>query len=334
MKIYTIKDIAQKAGVSVTTVSRVLNHRPDVNPVTREKVESVMRACNFVGNANARGLKMPDENVVAVILRGHGSPFLTQVAESMLQEAEGRKIPFVLEFIDERADEFDTAVRMMNEKRATAFIFVGSRIDARAKALAGQDVPMVFTTVDSTGTLLDNAGSVHIDDHAMGRLAMKTLLERGHRKVAIFGGARDGHDSLSRRYQGALEAFHDFGLTFDESRFEVTRFSRKGGYDSTRAHFAVKGDTTAIFAMSDTIAIGAIRALYDLGKRVPEDVSVFGFDGIESGKYCYPRLTTIEQPVKELAGNSVQLLLDMIEKKQPPQHITVEASMIMRESVK
>ncbi len=334
MKIYTIKDIAQKAGVSVTTVSRVLNHRPDVNPVTREKVESVMRACNFVGNANARGLKMPDENVVSVILRGHGSPFLTQVAESMLQVAEGRKIPFMLEFIDERADEFDTAMRLMNEKRATAFIFVGSRIDGRAKILAGQDVPMVFTTVDPTGTLLENAGSVQIDDRAMGRLAMKTLLERGHRKVAIFGGARDGNDSLSQRYQGALEAFHDFGLTFDESRFELTRFSLKGGYDSTRAHFAVKGDTTAIFAMSDTIAIGAIRALHDIGKRVPEDVSVFGFDGIESGKYCYPRLSTIEQPVQELAQNSVQLLLDMLEKKLPAQHITVEAKLQMRESVK
>lgn len=82
MKIYTIKDIAQLAGVSVTTVSRVLNHRPDVNRQTREKVEAVMRDCNFVGNANARGLKMPDGDVVAVILRGHANPFLTQVAES------------------------------------------------------------------------------------------------------------------------------------------------------------------------------------------------------------------------------------------------------------
>ena len=334
MKIYTIKDIAQKAGVSVTTVSRVLNHRPDVNPQTREKVEQVMRACNFVGNANARGLKMPDEDVVAVILRGHGNSFLTQVAESMLQMAAGRKIPFILEFIDERADEFDAAMRLMHEKRATAFIFVGSRIDGRAKVLAGQDVPMVFTTVDPTGTLLESAGSVQIDEHAMGYLAMKTLLERGHRKVAIFGGAHDGGDSLAQRYDGALEAFHDFGLTFDESRFELTRFSFKGGYDAARAHFAVKGDTTAVFAMSDMIAIGAIRALQDMGKRVPEDVSVFGFDGIENGKYCYPRLTTIEQPVKELAENSVQLLLDMIEKKLPAQHITVEARLQMRESVK
>ena len=333
MKIYTIQEIAQQAGVSVTTVSRVLNHRPDVNKQTREKVEKVMRACNFVGNANARGLKMPDGDVVYVILRGHASPFLTQVAETMLQYAENSKVPFLLEFIDEKADEFKTALRLMQEKRATAFIFVGSRIDARAKALAGHDIPMVFTTVNADGTMLDNAGSVQIDDHAMGYLAIRTLLEHNHRKIAIFGGAKDGADSLARRYAGAQAAFHDYGLKFDESRYIETRFSLKDAYDATRALFAVKGDTTAIFAMSDTTAIGVIRALNDMGKRVPEDVSVFGFDGIELGKYSIPRLTTIEQPVDELARASVELLLDLLNHNAPTRHITVDATLRMRDSV-
>lgn len=335
MKIYTIKDIAQMAGVSVTTVSRVLNHRPDVNRQTREKVEAVMRECNFVGNANARGLKMPDGDVVAVILRGHANPFLTQVAESMLHYAQDAKVPFMLEFIDEKADEFQTAMRLRHEKRATAFIFVGSRIDSRARILAEQqDLSMVFTTVDTTGTILAHAGSVQIDDRAMGRLVMRTLLERGHRRIAIFGGARDGIDSLSQRYAGALEAFHEFGMIFDESRYVETRFSLKNGYDAARAFFAVKSDTTAVFCMSDTMAVGAMRALHDIGKRIPEDVSVFGFDGVELGKYCYPRLTTIEQPVHELARASIELLLDMLLRNQPARHINVEATLRMRESVK
>lgn len=335
MKIYTIKDIAQKAGVSVTTVSRVLNHRPDVNSLTRENVESVMRECNFVGNANARGLKMPDGDVVAVILRGHGNPFLTQVAESMLHYAQDAKVPFILEFIDEKADEFQAAMRLRHEKRATAFLFVGSRIDDRARIFAGQeDIPMVFTTVDTTGTLLSHAGSVQIDDYAMGRLAMHTLLERGHRRIAIFGGARDGFDGLSQRSAGAIEAFRDFGLAFDESRYVETRFSLKDGYDSTRAFFAVKGDTTAMFCLSDTVAVGAIRALNDIGKRVPDDVSVFGFDGVELGKYCLPSVTTIEQPVHELARASVELLLDMLLHDAPARHINVEAKLRMRESVR
>ena len=104
MKIYTIKDIAQKAGVSVTTVSRVLNHRPDVNRETREKVERVMAACHFVGNANARGLKQTEGDLVAIIIRGHQNPFLNALAESILQQTKDCKATFLTEFIDEKAD--------------------------------------------------------------------------------------------------------------------------------------------------------------------------------------------------------------------------------------
>lgn len=334
MKIYTIKDIAQKAGVSVTTVSRVLNHRPDVNKATREKVEQVMAACHFVGNANARGLKQTDGDLVAIILRGHQNPFLNALAEAMLQCSRDSKAAFLTEFIDEKADEFQTALRLFHEKRATGFIFVGSRIDGRAHVLSGMDLPMVFTTVSAREAPLPRAASVAIDDQTMAQLAVETLLNRGHRKIAIFGGSRHGSDSLSLRYAGAVNAFHEAGLTFDESRFVETRFSLKGAYDCTRAFFAVKQDTTAVFAMSDMVAMGVIRALEDIGKRVPDDVSVFGFDGVEMGKYFTPRLSTIEQPVEELARQSVEVLTDMLEHGRPPRHVVVEASLRLRESVR
>ena len=172
-----------------------------------------------------------------------------------------------------------------------------------------------------------------VDDRALGYLAVKTLLDQGHRNIAIFGAARSEGDNLSMRYLGALDAFHDAGLVFDESRYMESRFSLKGGYDSARAFFPVKGDTTAVFAMSDVMAMGVIRALKDMGKRVPEDVSVFGFDGIEMGKYFAPRLTTIEQPVESLARESVAVLLDMLENGSQPRHVTVDAVLRMRESV-
>lgn len=333
MKIYTIKDIAQKAGVSVTTVSRVLNHRPDVNIATRERVERVMAECRFVGNTNARSLKQADREMAAIILRGHQNPFLNDLAEAMLQAASTSKTAFMLEFIDEKADEFQTALRLSHEKRAQGFIFVGSRIDDRCRVLAGMDMPMVFATVAAADSRLENASSVAIDDRAMGYLAAKTLLDRGHRRIAIFGASRSRGDSLSLRYAGALDAFHDRGLAFDESRYVETRFSVKGAYDCARAFFAVKGDTTAVFAMSDTVAMGIIRALRDMGRRVPEDVSVFGFDGIEMGKYFIPRLTTIEQPVEEIARASVEVLLDMLFHGGAPRHVTVDAALRLRESV-
>ncbi len=334
MKIYTIKDIAQKAGVSVTTVSRVLNHRPDVNQATREKVEQVMAACHFVGNANARGLKQTDGDLVAIIIRGHQNPFLNALAETILQYTKDCKAAFLTEYIDEKADEFQTALRLLHEKRVNGFIFVGSRIDERAKAIASLDLPMVFTTVNAEQARLSHAASVSIDDRAMAREVTKALLDRGHTKIAVFGASRADGDNLAQRYQGAKDAFRNAGLTFDESRYVETRFSLKGAYDCAKTFFADKADTTAVFAMSDTVAMGVIRALQDMGKRVPEDVSVFGFDGVEMGKYFIPRLSTVEQPVDELAQQSVLVLTDMLEHGVAPRHVVVEATLRLRESVK
>ena len=334
MKVYTIRDIASAAGVSVTTVSRVLNHRPDVNAATRAKVERVLEEYHFVGNANARGLKQADGDVVAIILRGHQNPFLNALAEAMLLYTQDTKYSFVLEFIDEKADEFQTALRLSQEKRAKGFVFAGSRIDDRSRVLSRLDTPIVVATANAEDSELLTASTVTVDERAMGHLAVKTLLDHGHRKIAIFGGSRSIGDNLALRYEGAAEAFLERGMKFDEDRYVETRFSLKGGYDSARALFANKRDTTAVFAMSDTVAMGVIRALEDMGLRVPEDVSVMGFDGIEMGKYFRPRLTTIEQPVQEIARASVEVLLDMLDHGAPPRHVLVDAILHLRDSVR
>lgn len=333
MKIYTIKDIAQKAGVSVTTVSRVLNKRPDVNQATREKVERVMEECHFVGNANARGLKQTDSENVAIILRGRENPFLNSLAEAVLLYTHDHEASFLVEYVDETADEFQTAVRLHHEKRVTGCIFLGGRIDERARVLEGIDMPMVFATISAEKANLPRAGSVFIDNRMMGRLAMQTLIDAGHTKIAIFGGARQSDDGFGQRYQGAMEALEKAGIPFDGERYVDTRFSLRGAYDTARGFFAMKPDTTAVFAMSDTVAMGVIRALADIGRRVPQDVSVVGYDGIEMGKYFLPRLTTVEQPINDIARESVAMLMGMLEKGEEPRHVVVPASLIERESV-
>ncbi len=333
MKIYTIKDIARKAGVSVTTVSRVLNKRPDVNPATREKVERVMAECHFVGNANARGLKQTEGETVAIILRGRDNPFLNAAAETMLLNTHGLDAAFILEYVDEADDEFQTAMRLFHEKRVKGFIFLGGNIDERADVMKNVDVPMVFATISAADAGFLRAGSVCIDDRTMGRKAMETLLAAGHERIAIFGGEKDAADGFALRYRGAMDALQAAGLPFDESRYLTIRFTLGEAYDMAAAFFRDHPDTTAVFAMSDTVAIGTIRALQDQGRRVPEDVSVIGWDGIEMGKYFIPRITTVVQPVADIARESVSMLIGMLERREEPRHIMVESSLVCRESV-
>ena len=332
MKVYTIKDIAAMAGVSVTTVSRVLNQRPDVNSATREKVEAIIRECHFVGNTNARGLKQGNE-VIGMVVRGRSNPFLNALSEAILERAGTVPDPFVTEYIDEKADEFRTALRMTRQNHVKGLIFVGSLIDYRVEAIRGLDVPMVFTTVNAEAASLPRASSVAVDDRQMGRLIAEELIALGHRQIAVFGSNPVAGDSLAMRFQGFCDAFAERGLSYDRTLYRESRFSFEAGYETARTFFEVRPDATALFAMSDTVAVGAIRALKDLGKSVPKDVSVVGFDGVDISRFTVPRLTTVEQPVDEIARRSVNLLLDMMEKGTAPRHILVDAAFRKRESV-
>ncbi|MCR4876396.1 MAG: LacI family transcriptional regulator [Clostridiales bacterium] len=332
MNVYTIKDIARLAGVSVTTVSRVMNHRPDVNRETRQKVEKVIEECHFVGNTKARGLKQGND-VIGIIVRGRSNPFLNALAESILEQARQASESFVTEYIDEMDDEFLTALHLTQQCRVIGLIFVGSKIDGRVQVIQDMDLPIVFTTVNAANAALPSASSVAVDDRAMGHLVAQELLNAGHRKVAVFGANPVAGDSLAMRFQGFCDAFAERGFSFDPEYYRETRFSLQAGYDVAMTFLKQHPETTAIFAMSDTVAVGAIRAIRDLGKSVPEDISVFGFDGIDMGRFTVPRLTTVEQPVDEIARLSVQTLLEMIGAGAAPRHLLVDAVLHRRESV-
>ena len=222
---------------------------------------------------------------------------------------------------------------MTRQNHVKGLIFVGSLIDERVEAIRSLDVPMVFTTVNAETAALPRASSVAVDDRAMGRLVGEELLSLGHTRIAVFGSNPVAGDSLAMRFAGFCDAYAERGLTYDKSIFRETRFSYDAGYEIARAFFTERPDATALFAMSDTVAVGAIRALKDLGRTVPGDVSIVGFDGIDISRFMVPRLTTVEQPVGEIARRSVNLLLDMMEKGAAPRHILVEALFRKRESI-
>lgn len=333
MEIYTIRDIARKAGVGVSTVSRVLNGRPDVSEETRRRVMDVVNSCGFVQNDNARFLKRSRTGFSAIIVRGRRNMFLSSIAEQMLDFAQRSKTPYLIEYIDEEADEFDALRKLYAERAARGFIILGSRLDERTETIRKLGVPCVFATVDASATGLEIASSVSIDDRAATRAMTEELIALGHRRIAVFGGNPDGNDPFSLRYQGVLDSLTAHCIPFDPAqRYVQTRFTLDGAYDSARRYFIRPRDITAVMCMSDTIATGVIRALADIGLRVPQDISVTGFDGTQMARFYIPSIATVRQPIEHIARESVELLHNMLEGEQA-QCIKVGFELIMGESL-
>ena len=333
MSIQTIRDIAEIAGVSVATVSRVMNNKPDVNPETRKKVESVILQHRFVGNRNARELKQNDRSAIAILIHGRSNPFLYALSERILSMTDALPCGTVTEYVDEKDNELDIALDLLHRKDLKGIIFVGSHIDSFSEPYHGFDLPIVFATVSARDAGLPYASSVCIDDRKMARDAVRVLLENGHRDIAVFGASPVGSGLFSSRFRGVTDAFAEYGLQFSMDCFRECRFSVHDGYETALAYFRENPDTTALFAMSDSIAIGAMRALHDLGLSVPEDVSVFGFDGVEMCNYTVPRLSTVIQPVGRIAEETVAMMASMINDNSAPRHIVTEAQLSVNESV-
>ncbi len=306
MRVVTIRDVAKRAGVSISTVSRVLNNRPDVDAGTRERVMEVVQKYNYTQNTNARNLKQRSVDFVAVIVRGRFNFFLTHIAEQILEYGKGGAVQFLLEFIDEKADEFETARRLYAERRLCGVIFLGSNTIDHEKDIRALTLPCVFATIE--GAALPGVSSVSVDNRGSARRAADMLFDLGHRHIAYVGYRGDVMDSIGRRYAGVMDAYAARSLTFDEALFAHSDFSLESAYAAATSLLSRTGRFTAVFAISDTVALGVIKALGNAGLRVPDDVSVVGFDGIDIAQYCLPPLTTVHQPADLIAKKSVELM--------------------------
>ena len=181
----------------------------------------------------------------------------------------------------------------------------------------------------------ENLSSVTSDDRLAASLAIHSLVAQGHRRIVVIGGVRDTSDTTRARYQGCLDAFDAHGISFDSALdYEDVRYSYQDGYHAACNLLDRKKPFTALFAMSDVMAIGAIRALNDRGIRVPEDVSVMGFDGLQIGDFTTPRLSTVRQNASQLARRSIDILLDHINSPQLPRYETIDVTVELRESIR
>lgn len=331
----TIKDIARESGYSISTVSRVLNHRNDVSPDAKQKIEEVVARFNFVPNNNAKHLKQNNSKAIGILVKGISNMMFASIVEEIQQMIEKTEYTLVVSYLDEDADEVEQAILLCRERKPLGLLFLGGNPEYFEKGFTGVDVPCVLVTNRANEMGYKNLSSVATDDVEAACCAVDALFNAGHKRIGILGGNIETSYTSLQRYRGCKKSFVKHDKEFDvEQCYEKVRFSFDSAYRGMERLLAKFPDVTAIFAMSDVMAIGAIRALFDMGYRVPEDISVVGFDGTTLTEYYNPKVATVKQQYKTLATRSVEILFGQIELKKDAIHEIVPFEFVNGESIR
>lgn len=323
----TIKDIAKQCGVSVSTVSRVLNDHPDVSEANRTRVMEVVRAQHYVPNNSARDLVRPQTDTIGLVVRGVGNPFFTGVIQAIERAIGEAGYTMVLHQIRSGDDELRSGAELARSKRLRGLILLGGCFDYTWEQVAMLDVPFVCCSyTNSFGTLAEDAySSVTIDDQLEACRAVRLLIRQGHRKIGVLLDSTCDHSISQLRYMGYRRALEESGIALDETLVgETGTFDMAAAYEGMTDLLRRRGDLTAVFAIADPMAVAAMKALHDQGRRVPEDCSVVAIDGIQTSIYTVPTLTTLVQPQEEMGESAVRILVDMIEGRGGNRHILLD----------
>ena len=330
----TIKDLAARTGYAVATVSRVLNNHPNVSEKARAVIMEAVEESGFQLNANAKQLKQQHATSILVVVKGTANELFSELVESIQSQIAQTQYPLLVDYLDEDSNEVRRAVQLCREKKPLGILFLGGNTHNFQADFGKIDIPCVVVTNDMSRLDFPNLSSVSIDSKEACRCAVDSLIRQGHRKFAVIGGERVLSDTGRSRYEGCLESLQAQGIDFDEEEdYRAVRFSYQGGYNAAQDLLAKGRKFTALFAAADVMAIGAIRALRDNGLRVPEEVSVMGFDGLTLSSFLVPQLSTVAQPAQLMARRSVEILISCIEDGAASVHETVPFDLWERESV-
>ena len=330
----TIKDLAEKTGYSVATISRVLNNQPNVSEKAREEIRKLVEECGYQINVNAKQLKQ-HANSILVVVKGTANEMFGEMVETIQTLVSKTSYPLHVDYMDEDCNEVLRAVQLCREKKPLGILFLGGNSQNFLKDFGKIEIPCVLVSNDASGLPFDNLSSVSTDDRQAARCAIDSLIAMGHKNFVIVGGNREVSDTSRLRYEGCLQSFRNHGIEYDEELdYQGVRFSYQDGYNATQQLIAGGRKFTALFAIADVMAIGAVRALHNNGLRVPRDVSVMGFDGLMLGSYLIPQLSTVIQSAKQMAQRGVEILISQIEQGGHACHEAVPYTLHHRESTR
>jgi DNA-binding LacI/PurR family transcriptional regulator len=327
----TLKDVARQAGVSIRTVSNVVNDWPHIRPELRARVQTVIDDLGYQPNIAARNLRNGRSGLIALAVPELDVPYFAELTRCIVDEASARGLTVVVEQTDgllEREREL-----MTRTARAMMFdgIIFSPTVLTSAQIIAGSvKVPLVLLGENEGGY----ADHVLVDNRQAAYDATTHLIARGRRRVALVGPQTDGSRTSELRREGYEDALRDAGLNSDPALWAKTeRFHRADGADAMRRLMLLDSPPDGVFCMSDLLALGALRHLVTSGIQVPDDVAVIGFDDIEDGHYSNPSLTSVSPDKRSIAKIAIDHLTARLAGTDAQPHVTtVSYTIVTRES--
>jgi len=326
-----MKDVAELAGVSASTVSHVLNGTRKVSEDTRERVRLAIEELGYEPNLLAKSLKVSRTFTIGLLISDIQNPFFTSVIRGAEDVALSRGYHLFLCNTDEDPNREDEYVRELSKKRVDGLI-VASSASRRNHTLQLrlEDVPFVFMDREVEGI---EADTVSVDNRLGMRLIAEHLTQLGHERVGMVSGPLEkssGHE----RYHGLRDALADLGLPLHDSLVRFGDFRVSGGREAAEELLRLPEPPTALVVSNNQMTLGALLAVRELGLRVPDEVSVVSFDDMEWAPLANPPLTALAQPTYEMGATAARMLLDKIEKKATgsPSKLFMEPELMVRGS--
>ncbi len=304
-----ILDVALKAGVSIATVSRVVNKSEHkVNPVTQEKVEAAIRELDYRPNALAKGLLMKKTMTIGIIIPDISNPYYAEIVRGIQDTADQAGYAVLIHNTDGKQERIIRHIYILREKSVDGVIFCGGIINGYEtlsilKELKERVVVVGRHEVDFPAVMVDNMGGA--------TQAVEHLIDIGHRLIGCIGGP-EGSPTAVDRLTGYRNALAQNGIALDERLVKRGTWSPESGYLLARELLAGPERPTAVFSANDQMAFGVIKAAREMGLNVPKDLAVVGFDNVPPGSYFDPPLTTVEIPMYDIGVATMRMLIDLL----------------------
>lgn len=316
-----LEEIAEKASVSITTVSKVINNRASdvgIKSDTQKRILDIARELNCHPNSSARSLKLRKSHTLGVVAYDMREPYYGDILTGVEEESKDKGYFCMLSTVEEDVEREQAYLKMFRQKRVDGILLIGALLELRREnilQLVDEEIPIVFV-----GKKTDefSVPFVTVDNKKGSLLATEYLIGLGHRKIAFIRGVVGQVETVEsrERFEGYRLTLEKNNLPFREELVESGRLGRTAldsGYQCAARFLSKSEPPTAIFAFDDLMGIGAMKAVRDKGMRVPGDVSVVGFDNIALSAYSDPPLTTVEQPMVEMGKKGAETLINLIE---------------------